>query len=357
MLEYVYIARKYGVMKVSCSAKDDNLPDFETMGLCEKGYEEQLKKYYDFVACQKEEKRLNDEYKELFYGNIGLFTEHFETIANTPKFANIQMPCTLYGSMYISFGDECITLGELVSIYKHEPDYNETCPDCDGKVYLTRFGFSALTGNTFPTHRCYGKCRKRYSGENRLPNSRCHGRSLVNIRKGYRADYFEDKPAHITELLLHLGAIKKVASDDKNRVFFEENFNTGFIIGKSNRTIMFSQNSETRALDIAFPPKAESLSIKDILVPYPCWNENFVVAALKAGLCFGDLPNRFKTQEFLNKIVKTTNYVPTLGEISPKLLTAEICEKAIRNNPQKSNRLKKLIPEHLKAEVERLLSL
>jgi len=364
MVEYVYaVSPKGDVVKVPCSAEKGNLPDFSAMHLDEAGYEERLRQHDAYLAYLADKKKKRNEYHELFYGNIPFFLEHYDKIVNEPRFANIPMPDTLFGTMYVSLDGMNITLGETLKLYKNEPSYRGTCAKCGGQAYLIHFGFSPLSGRTFPSWRCYGDGCEISGGSwcfdiaNRIETA--VGNTLWHTRKKYGPTNYGfcdngKKPVHITELLAYLRGAK--ADTDGDRTVYSKTGNAGgFSIGKSKTLIQLTEDGiaeagQTEIVDNA--PQIEEPQDVEVNVPLSCWTDEFALAALKAGWIFGNLPDRFKRTAFIRKAIADVDYIPDLGTISPKLLTVDLCVKSIKAYPEKAKRLLKLVPESMRAEVE-----
>ncbi len=344
MLSYVFVMHKYDKKKVPCSLEQGNLPDFSAIGLTCEDYEQKLKQYDAYIAYREEEGRNRDAYEELFYGNIELFMQHLDKILQAPKYANIMLPGPLFGAMYINFDNREVTLGEFLQILKNEEPYSRICPECKGKMYLLRFGFSPFSGRVFPTWRCTGECKQTFHSESLYPGA--NGNKLRDLRMKYAPIPSLQEPTDIVELLNHLGV--KVESV---RGHYVDNMICGFSIGGSKSIISLVQNTGG-AWDIKEDNSIKMPEQREIVVPQKCWTYEFVTGALlPSGFPFGLLPLRYRNQEFIDKAVAETDWVPNIGEISPKLLTVDICVKAIKGNPNKRYRLLKLVPEHLKEVV------
>jgi len=257
--------------------------------------------------------------------------------------------------MYISFCGREITLGELLRIYRNEPDFSADCPKCGGVVYLISFGFSPLSGRTFPSHRCFGECKGRFSGEDTPVKMRAWGRQLVDMRQKYSMQNPEIKPVHIAKLLEYLGAADRIAEGVESlSEYYEDNCIGGFMMRGSKQIFSFVADGKSDGYTLKKLPEEEPVDDTDVIVPMVYWTEGFAVAVLKAGVSFGYLPGRFKKQAFLDRIIADTDYIPVLGEISPRFYTVPICVKAILGNPKKSKRLLRLIPESMREEVKQI---
>jgi len=95
---------------------------------------------------------------ELFYSNIPLFIENKGLILNDPSLSGIRAPMTFYETMYMSFGREDITLGELLQIWANEPTFQVKCGECGGVAVIYRFGGSPLSGTLHEKKSICTKC-------------------------------------------------------------------------------------------------------------------------------------------------------------------------------------------------------
>jgi len=160
---------------------------------------------------KEEEERRRQEEKDLkpfrdaceyFYSRIGLFMENRESILKEPRFANIQPPRVLYGTMYASFGGEKVTLGELLRIWTNEPAYQGTC-SCGGKAYLYHWVGSPLSGSLFCRNMRCGKCGRDFEGET-LEKRYITVIERTQIRKQYHPIKSDAEPAPVEELVAFL---------------------------------------------------------------------------------------------------------------------------------------------------------
>ena len=114
----------------------------------------------------------------------------------------------LWGSAYVLMPGGKITLGELLKIYKNEEDYSNTCPECKGKVYLTYFGFSPLSGITSATHKCVNSCKQVFHKIKSIS-----GNKLRSIRLKYQVENPDVEPIEFVKLLAHL-VMKREVKDE-----------------------------------------------------------------------------------------------------------------------------------------------
>ena len=86
-----------------------------------------------------------EKVEETIFDNLGLLLEHSDVIINTPQYAGIKMPSSMFGMHYAGHGPR-VTLGQLLAVLQSEECFNSVCPYCGSRACLVYFSGSPLSG-------------------------------------------------------------------------------------------------------------------------------------------------------------------------------------------------------------------
>jgi hypothetical protein len=90
--------------------------------------------------------------KKILHGNLGLLMRSTDLILQRPEMYFCSPPCCWISTAYVS-GDDQLALGWVLEGYRNGI-LIETCPACDGDLFITSLGGSPLSGS----NSVYGKC-------------------------------------------------------------------------------------------------------------------------------------------------------------------------------------------------------
>jgi hypothetical protein len=131
---------------------------------------------------------------QLFYANIPLFVEKREVIWRNPRFYCIEPPYGFGGGMFV----ECssITLGDMLALWETEPVFSRKCK-CGGRTVIYSFAGSILSGGSSASGVCL-QCHKvgSYGGSGFS--------AFFHALRKHRMKYIGTDPAPIKELIATL---------------------------------------------------------------------------------------------------------------------------------------------------------
>jgi hypothetical protein len=116
------------------------------------------------------------------------------------KFCNILIFSNFFGTDLVKFGNEAITLGELLSIWENEPDFQRPC-ECGTQGFIYHFGGHILSGTNY-WHAWCPKCNKQFGGrDGNLGTLRTiRGKYRATGTPGYELAIFEELIDKIKEV-------------------------------------------------------------------------------------------------------------------------------------------------------------
>jgi hypothetical protein len=145
-----------------------------------------------------------EESVKLFYSCIPLFVKKQEVILRNPLFYSVLAPD--------GFCNHRTTLGELLLIWKHEPDFSLEC-ECGGKAVIDHCGGFPSSGTCWVSGVCL-RCGKEYHNI-RPPKSLG---SYSSISGKYRPiEPFSRNPVSVKDLVAALGGRRQAWKYDREK--------------------------------------------------------------------------------------------------------------------------------------------